>query len=308
MVSITVKSRSKALKELITDELTPESSTAELITLVSDSGELSPSRIRLTLLGSDGKHKPLDASKSLADNGLALDAKNVTYYAKDMGPQIGWRTVFVIEYLGPLLIHPFFYYLNIFGQDYSRTQTIAFFLVTLHFLKRELETLFVHRFSNSTMPFFNVFKNSGHYWILSGFNLSFFVYSKNFQDWRRYLFSVNDLPLPAVLFLTGLWIFAELSNLKTHIALSNLRSKDPKRYVIPKGYGFDQVACPNYFFESLSWLAYAVLVGNWSAWLFLIVSVVQMYLWAIKKNRRYLKTFGDDYKKLRRAVFIPFIL
>ena len=35
-------------------------------------------------------------------------------------------------------------------------------------------------------------------------------------------------------------------------------------------------------FESLSWLAYALLVGNWSAWIFLFVSSGQMWLWAVK--------------------------
>ena len=46
----------------------------------------------------------------------------------------------------------------------------------LHFLKRELETVFVHRFSNGTMPFRNIIKNSVHYHFLSGVLLAYAVY------------------------------------------------------------------------------------------------------------------------------------
>jgi very-long-chain enoyl-CoA reductase len=49
-------------------------------------------------------------------------------------------------------------------------------MIMAHFIKREIETLFVHRFSHSTMPFFNVFKNSFHYHALSGINLAYWVY------------------------------------------------------------------------------------------------------------------------------------
>jgi very-long-chain enoyl-CoA reductase len=38
----------------------------------------------------------------------------------------------------------------------------------LHFLKRELETVFVHVFSRNSMPFNRALINMFHYWILFG--------------------------------------------------------------------------------------------------------------------------------------------
>lgn len=132
-----------------------------------------PDRQRLT---TEDK-KALNLDQTLAEQGLK-DGSVVIF--KDLGPQIGWRTVFLIEYGGPLLIHPLFYYLQkLIYQDqfvHSPMQKTVYALCMLHFVKRELETVFVHRFSHGTMPFFNVFKNSAHYWFLSGFNLAFWVY------------------------------------------------------------------------------------------------------------------------------------
>ena len=55
-------------------------------------------------------------------------------------------------------------------------QYAALAMVLVHFLKREWETVFVHRFSHGTMPLSNLFKNSFHYWVLSGVLLAYDVF------------------------------------------------------------------------------------------------------------------------------------
>lgn len=57
---------------------------------------------------------------------------------------------------------------------------LAYACVTFHFLKREYESVFVHRFSNSTMPLRNLFQNSFHYWVLSGLLIGYYLYSPGF--------------------------------------------------------------------------------------------------------------------------------
>ena len=43
------------------------------------------------------------------------------------------------------------------------------------------------------------------------------------------------------------------------------------------------------------------------AGIFLVVSVYQMTVWALKKHRNYKKEFGKEYPRNRKAIF-PFIL
>ena len=100
---------------------------------------------------------------------------------KDLGPQISWKAVFLIEYFGPILITAVLGLLQkqIYGKSnpFTFNQKVGIAMVIGHYLKRELETLFVHRFSNDTMPFLNLFKNCSHYWFIFGFiNMYFFIH------------------------------------------------------------------------------------------------------------------------------------
>ena len=95
------------------------------------------------------------------------EGSTVTF--KDLGPQVSWRLVFVVEYSGPILIFLIFYlYPDIFYHEKvpekTLTQKAAFWMAIGHFLKREYESIFIHRFSNATMPISRIFINSTHYW------------------------------------------------------------------------------------------------------------------------------------------------
>lgn len=220
----------------------------------------------------------------------------------------------LVEYFGPILFHPVFYYFpNIYGHGpftHTQTQEFAFWMVIIHFAKREYECLFVHKSSKGSMPIFSASKSLLHYWGTAGIFLPYFLYAPASSYLNsRYFFHVNDLPGWLNYTLFAIWAFAELSNLKAHRILADIRSNgDNKKYAIPFGYGFDWVSCPHYLFESLGWFIFSLLVGHWSAWFFFITGTGQMVIWAVQKHNWYLQKFGDDYKKLKRKIYVPYVL
>ncbi|KAI0295914.1 3-oxo-5-alpha-steroid 4-dehydrogenase-domain-containing protein [Multifurca ochricompacta] len=249
-------------------------------------------RQKLTL---KGETKALDDDATLAAAGL-VDGGEVV--VKDLGPQVSWRTVFLTEYAGPLVIHPILYHLpNLFyrGQvQHSQIQKCVFFFFFLNF-----DWYTVHRFSHGTMPLRNIFKNSVHYHVFSGLFLAYPIYGPTYSG--------HAASQPQFLrACAAVWLFAQLSNLSTHLTLRNLRPPGTKTRAIPHGYGFGLISCPNYFFESVAWAAVAYMTGSWAAWLFWAVSTAQMASWAAKKQRAYKKEFGKDYPRQRKAMF-PFL-
>jgi very-long-chain enoyl-CoA reductase len=223
---------------------------------------------------------------------------------KDLGPQIGYRLVFIVEYLGPLLF-VLFYSLRpafIYGSEaaaapYNWVARLGVICWSIHFLKREYETLFIHKFSRPTMPLQNLFKNCMYYWAFGaviGYPLCHPTYQAPGEN-QVYV---------------GLGIFAlcELGNLICHIMLSNMRPAEGSQdRSIPTGFLFDYVACPNYTFEVMSWVGFSIMTQIPFSYLFTLVGFVQMADWAQKKHRGYKKTYDKEYTKLRRKAIIPFI-
>jgi len=213
----------------------------------------------------------------------------------------------------PLIFYLFFYFRmvpSIYGLDSSHfmkpssnaTVKLAMICHTLHYAKRELETIFVHRFSNGTMPLRNIFKNSSYYWgfgAMLGYYVNHPLYTPPEESQTRLFFY--------------LWCVMELGNFSIHIALRNLRPPGTKVRRVPMPTAnpftwlFNWVTCPNYTYEVAGWACFTLMTNTFMGGVFTLVGFLQMMVWAQGKRRNYIKEFGDKFPRRRKAI-VPFLV
>jgi len=257
--------------------------------------KINENRLGVFFVDSSNKRTLLsNMNKTLADYGLD---KNTTILIKDLGPQIGWRFTYIIEYLGPLLLTIYFF-LKLGFDKSNPTQVFGFIMSTFHYGKRLLESIYVHQFSNNTMPLKNLFINCTYYWFIFGVVCNYTLFNINYEEpsynpFIRYTF--------AFLFFT-----CEIKNLKCHLILRELKEKNSGEKGIPNGEGFEYVSCANYFWEFLSWVFFSLFVNSLPFYVFTTFGFLIMRSWAIKKHKEYLKNFPDRYPRNRKAI-IPFL-
>ncbi|CAL8330710.1 unnamed protein product [Lota lota] len=252
--------------------------------------------------------------KSLKDEDVLQQlpvGTTATFYFRDLGAQISWVTVFLTEYAGPLLLYLMFYFRVPFiyapKHDFTTSKHwvvhLACMCHSFHYMKRLLETLFVHRFSHGTMPLRNIFKNCTYYW---GF-AAWMAYYINHPLYTPPIYGEQQIRLALVMFL-----FCQIGNFSIHIALRNLRPPGSKTRKIPYPtknpftWIFLLVSCPNYTYELGSWLGFTLMTQCLPVAFFTVVGFFQMTVWAKGKHRSYLKEFRD-YPSLRSPI-LPFVL
>lgn len=238
-----------------------------------------------------------------------LDLTSGKLYFKDLGPQVGWSTVFLTEYAGPLFIYLIFYarpsliYGAAAGEPRAQVVNIAAACWSAHYGKRLLETVFVHRFSHATMPIMNIFRNSAYYWGFAAL-VAYFVNHPLYTP-----AAYGSLQIYGGL---ALFIIAELGNLSVHLAFKNMRPAGSKVRKIPFPNSnpftslFNFVSCPNYTYEALSWIGFSIMTQCLPAALFTFAGFYQMTVWAIGKHKNYKKEFSN-YPRGRKSI-VPFII
>ena len=171
-------------------------------------------------------------------------------------------------------------------------------MTLVHYVKRELETVFVHRFSSETMPLVNIFKNCFGYYFLFGVLTMYFYLHPDYT-------APNWLTPELSFAFTALFLLFEFLNLKTHLVLRNLRKEGTTERKIPYGWGFDVVSCANYLWETCAWLTFFLHASVPGGFVCLAAMVYIMSDWALKKHKRYKAEFAN-YPKERFAIY-PFI-
>lgn len=271
--------------------------------------KVSIHRKSFRIVGQKAAEKPVEGKKP-RPNYIALTDKSplasqgvkegmeVVY--KDLGPQIGYRTVFLVEYAGPIAfmllyaMRPSFLYGPV-SKDFGYTQKTFIGLFIAHFMKRELETLFVHKFSRPTMPLRNIFKNSIYYWSFAAF-IGYVLCHPAFTEPSRMQSNVG----------AAMMVVSELLNFAVHYQLSTMRKGDgDTARNVPQGPLFSLVSCPNYFFEVMSWVSFSIGTNMLSSWFFTAAGLLQMTEWALKKHAGYVK--ADPANKKKKSI-IPFVI
>jgi len=284
------------------EDISPNDTVLSLKRRVAKQIEKGVERISLRL---EAKGRSLRDDEVVS--ALGLSSTNAQLFLRDLGPQISWKTVFLCEYAGPLLVYPLFYLRPsiVYGVEARRpieqVVTIALLCHSFHYAKRLFETQYIHRFSNATMPIRNLFKNCGYYWGFAAF-MSYFI---NHPMYTRPTFS----PMQVYLGLAG-FIISEIGNFSIHLLLRNLRPAGTKERKIPYPNSnpltlmYNFVSCPNYTYEVMSWISFTLMTQCLPVAFFTLAGFIQMRVWAIGKHRQYKKEFAN-YPKGRTPI-IPF--
>ena len=216
---------------------------------------------------------------------------------KDLGFQIPFQTVYLAEYFGPLFIYIMIYQVakqaNFIPTNVNSEVTLAFYMWIAHYFKRLLETLYVHEFGDMTMPIKNIIKNCTYYY---GFAIAIAI-------------SVNCFPRKTnkhfvLIGFIGM-IISMIGNGYCHTLLKRLRRPGTQEWKIPKGFLFNYITTPNYFFEILTWFFFNMMTGFRIAGIaFNLCGVYQMWKWANQRREKYLK-IDPNYKV--KWTLLPFI-
>jgi steroid 5-alpha reductase family enzyme len=198
--------------------------------------------------------------------------------------------------LPALLLTPIIAWLGPSEKDWFFMLLLSLWL--LHYVNRTLIFPLRIKTKGKKMPLTIVFSAIGFNGV-NGFVNGFFLGYIYTPDPALSLLEINIL-IGLVLFAGGM-IINHISDSK----LIQLRTKG-EGYLIPRGWLFEYISCPNHFGEIVEWVGYAIIAWNVPAISFAVWTLCNLIPRTLNHHAWYLENFAD-YPKSRKAV-IPFLL
>ncbi|SMF43542.1 methyltransferase [Pseudobacteriovorax antillogorgiicola] len=178
-----------------------------------------------------------------------------------------------------------------FVASFDLVKLIIIAAINIHFIKRCLEVLFLHKYSGP-INIATVIQ------IAAAYSLAAFL-----------LAYLNQWSIDRIdgLFLLGMVLFAvgQVSNLYHHKLLADLRTDD-NSYKIPTGGLFEFVTAPHYLMELSAWLGVALMSRHLAAYMIFVWTCSYLLARALRTHAWYHEKFAD-YPDDRRVI-VPFIL
>ena len=120
------------------------------------------------------------------------------------------------------------------------------------------------------------------------------------------VFGSDALSAPHLWLGLGIFLAGYALNKSADAAFARQRRDSGASYVIPQGWAFRQISCPNYLGEMITWLGFAIACWSLPALSFFLFTVANLGPRAIHYHRWYREQFAD-YPPQRKAL-LPFVL
>ncbi|KAK9059843.1 hypothetical protein SSX86_020547 [Deinandra increscens subsp. villosa] len=167
--------------------------------------------------------------------------------------------------------------------------------LTVHFFKRVLEVLFLHKYSGSMALESTIIITSSY-----TFSTATMLYAQHLS--RHFPTPSIDLKYVGV----GLFVIGIIGNFYHHLILANLRKEGEKEYKIPQGGLFDLVICPHYLFEIFGYVGISCISQTLYAFAFTLGTVVYLTGRSYATREWYVSKFGDKFPKDVKAL-VPYV-
>lgn len=208
---------------------------------------------------------------------------------KGLNPKLG---MFIIYFI------PIFFYLGIWIQSkklptfYNST---LLFCILVHFGKRCLEVVFLHKFSGK-ISFLSITIITFAY-----SNIAILLGNLHQFSYHELEFSNFRISFGIILFILG-----QIGNFIHHKILYDLRQNtNEKKYFIPEKGMFKILICPHYFFELISWFSIAFISSFVDTYFIFYIMTFYLMGRSYRTKEWYLEKFPNFPRNKKRV--IPFL-